>query len=340
MRFAWRIGRKLASKTAKFVALNILSRAVCRSAFAPKVVAILLVAHMVALPAFAGRKAEFIKQSVNAAGLNRTFFVHAPASYDPSRPNAALLLFVDAGFSPEDVWKMTGMEDLSEKHGFLLVCPKSVKGFWNDGRHNNPLVEFDDVAFLDAMIFTLERKWHVDPNAVYLAGFGNGGFFVQYAALRLPGKINSIASVAASLPAIVQSTQHGQKPVSLMYILGTEDPIVPFGGGPIRDGGGYSMALPASQSVQYWVKLNRCSGNYLEHDFPKLDHNDPTQVRLCAYGGGENGNEVVIVGVQGGGHAWPRNSGFEKKFKGRTSHDFDASDLICQFFLKHGLSGQ
>lgn len=289
-------------------------------------------------PAAEARDGKMIKESFSFEGFPRQYFVHAPPGYDPSKPVSVVLLFHSLNSNASEICKVTGMEELSDKYGFLLVIPESVKGSWYDGRRVDVMHQYNDVGFVSELIKTLEEKWHADPQAIYAAGFGNGGFFVQYCAIKLPGKFAGMASVAATLPQVVASTLRLKQAVSIMFILGMNDEIVPWMGGTIMEGRKNTLALSASQVVDYWVKTNKCPGPVETHELPDVDPTDQTVVKIASYSACSNDTEVVVFGIQGGGHAWPHSSAYDRFFQGRSSRDFDASEAICQFFNHHGLS--
>ena len=59
-----------------------------------------------------------------------------------------------------------------------------------------------------------------------------------------------------------------------------------------------------------------------------------------AYGGGRNGTEVVLITVTGGGHTWPGGPQYlPVSVVGPVCQDFDAGELIWQFFARHALGG-
>jgi polyhydroxybutyrate depolymerase len=60
-------------------------------------------------------------------------------------------------------------------------------------------------------------------------------------------------------------------------------------------------------------------------------------VRQETYGGGRNGVEVILYAVEGGGHTWPGGAERPEKF-GRRSDDFNASEVIWEFFKRHSRS--
>ena len=90
------------------------------------------------------------------------------------------------------------------------------------------------------------------------AELSNGGLFCQRLACEIPNILAAAASLAANFPA--DRAISPSKPFPIMYILGTDDPIMPFQGGEIKGffGKGLGKVLSADQSVGTWITYNRC----------------------------------------------------------------------------------
>src|SRR5690606_38118732 len=113
------------------------------------------------------------------------------------------------------------------------------------------------------LIDELVQQGLVRTDRVFATGISNGGFFSQYLAKKLPGKIAAVASVAATVPRCYLN--YGQsKPVPVLFILGTKDPLVPYEGGMVAGKGVFSKnrgeVLSADESVRYWLDNNETFG--------------------------------------------------------------------------------
>lgn len=261
-----------------------------------------------------------------------------PRGYDYNRKMPLVICFHGGFGLGSRMDALTGLDAISDQNGFLLVYPQGINRHWNDGRNIDGHDRYNDVQFVSDMLEHLERRWNIDPSRVYITGVSNGGFFSQYLCLMLPGKFAGCASVGATLPDIVHSRGRPTKPVSMLYILGMSDPLVPFNGGPIhyqsfRDRG---SVLSAKEATQYWVKANRCQPNPRTIDLPDVDPNDGTRVKYAQFSGGLQGTEVAVYGIEGGGHTWPGGRQYlPEGTVGKTSRDFSASQAIWDFFKNH-----
>jgi polyhydroxybutyrate depolymerase len=84
------------------------------------------------------------------------------------------------------------------------------------------------------------------------------------------------------------------------------------------------------------VTHNKCTASPQVTQLPDKDPSDGTTVRVETYGGCQDNVEVVLYAVEGGGHTWPGGLQYASESRiGKTSRDFDASELIWQFFKEH-----
>ena len=82
--------------------------------------------------------------------------------------------------------------------------------------------------------------------------------------------------------------------------------------------------------------MDRCPDSSIKRDLPdKVD--DGTTVAITSFTGCASGTEVTGYLVVGGGHAWPGGRPLRSVDEyGRTSQEFDASELIWTFLSSHG----
>jgi polyhydroxybutyrate depolymerase len=81
-----------------------------------------------------------------------------------------------------------------------------------------------DLAFFDAMQATLEQKYRIDPDRVYVSGFSNGAVF-SYLLWAERAKVVGAVGVTAGLLA---SPGKLSEPRSLIHVAGRADTTAPF----------------------------------------------------------------------------------------------------------------
>ena len=219
-------------------------------------------------------------------------------------------------------------DEAADRHGFLLVYPDGIDRHWNDGRTEGGA---DDVGFVAAIVKDLSARYPVDPLRVFATGISNGGFFSQTLACRMADTFAAVASVAATMGESLVPACQPVRPVSVMFVMGDKDPLVPIGGGAVARTRGMCVSLEAA--VRFWKKANGISAQRIAEDVPDRDPNDGTRTRRDSYRGGREGAVVEKWVVEGGGHTWPGGLQYLPKFLiGATSRDFDATEEILKFF--------
>src|SRR5262249_45427921 len=152
----------------------------------------------------------------------------------------------------------------------------------------------------------LERTYLVDAGRVYVTGISNGAMMACRLACELSEKIAAVAVVAGSMPRSIEPTCAPKRPVSVMLLAGTEDPVVPYAGGEVRIGKRTrGMVLGAQATAEQWVQKDKCAGAPAEEELPNRDPNDGSIVRVTRWMGCAEGAGVELWKIQGGGHTWP-----------------------------------
>jgi polyhydroxybutyrate depolymerase len=264
----------------------------------------------------------------------RSWTLYVPSSYDPSVPSPLVLLLHGRGGSAASQAYISDFKTVAEREGLIAVFPDGLNHEWNYVR-NMPSYEGigpqDDDAFLNGLIDDLSLELNIDQQRVYVTGYSNGGFMAQRLACTQQERYAAIASVAATgsygLPELCEGRDH--KPV--MYIHGTEDEIVPWDGqlSQAADGSSFYISAPMSRTIGFWANHNECGDELDQRDLEQTS--ELSQTRVLRVTGCPNDGLVIIYMVSGGGHVWPGIRETEA-FLGYSSEDFNASDVIWNFF--------
>ena len=128
-----------------------------------------------------------------------------------------------------------------------------------------------------------------------------------------------------------------KRPVSLLLVAGTEDPLVPYGGGEVgfkrrRDRG---AVIAMEEVISYWRAADGLADEPRSEKLPHLDSSDPTTATRLTWGAPQ-GPQVVFVAVKGGGHQEPsptaRGGWLYTKLVGPQSGDYESADESWAFF--------
>jgi polyhydroxybutyrate depolymerase len=217
-------------------------------------------------------------------------------------------------------------DELADKYGFLVVYPDGFENTWNDCRVGSPfsskLLKIDDAGFIKSLLNHEVTAHAVDRKRVFAAGWSNGAQLAYRLALEYPEDFAGVAAISASVP-VKENLDCGQvdKPIPVMIVNGTADPINPYGGGMVNLGSAkLGNVLSSEDTAKYWAKL--------------LGVTAPPQIATLPHKGGrtsvdsmtwvKDGTPVVILySVQNGGHAMPLEG-----------EDLDSPVVIWDFFSK------
>ncbi len=279
-------------------------------------------------------------------GRERSYLLHVPPSLPTGQRVALVLAFHGGGSNGRQTERGTGWSRLADEKGFLVCYPEGVARQWNDGRMARDIesqVEgVDDVGFVSVLLDEILRLHPVDPGRVYATGISNGAIFSHSLAAALSDRIVAIAPIVGGMAPSVFRSFAPSTPVSVMVVQGTDDPLVPFLGGPIGFGRqDRGKVVDTYEAVRKWVAHDGCGGGDpgepgTIEPLPDADPGDGTTTRRIRYGGGREGTEVLLYVVQGGGHTWPGGPQYVPAWIiGRASRDWDSTREIWDFFARH-----
>jgi polyhydroxybutyrate depolymerase len=290
------------------------------------------------LPTLSG---ELRRGSLGVGDLARTWSVYVPARLAP-RPALVLALHGSMGDGQQmREGTFRAFDALADREGFVVAYPDGFEEHWNDCRRAGPYranaLDIDDVAFLSALARRLEEELGVDPDRVYATGVSNGGQMAYRLALEAPDLVAAVAPVAAGLPddANLDCTPSG-RPVAILILNGTEDPMNPFEGGRVAlygIWGDRGSVLSSDASAAWWAALAGHQAPPQRRRVPDRDPEDGSWVEITTFGDGP-GPEVAHLVVHGGGHTFPHPRGSYPRLIGRTNHDIDAASEIWSFFAR------
>ncbi|MDQ2826283.1 MAG: hypothetical protein M3Y04_04910, partial [Actinomycetota bacterium] len=178
--------------------------------------------------------------------------------------------------------------------GFVVAYPDGVDQTWNAGYccGNAARDAVDDVRFLSAMIDRVQADYRSDPARVFVVGVSNGAMMAYRMGCELAPRIAGVGSVAG---AMVLDGCHPTRPVPVIEIHGTADPLVPYDGGATA--GGATEPSPATTAVvERWAALDRCAAP------PDVSTGNP--VSTTTWTGCATGAAVRLVTIEGAGHTW------------------------------------
>ena len=205
----------------------------------------------------------------------RTYLIDAPAA-PADEPLPLVLAFHGFRGSPNDLRGGTGLSQLAQQERLVLVYPAGhagveLLGTTGRGWDLRP-DQTRDRDFVVALLDHLEHERCIDQHRVFATGMSNGGFFSSLLGCQLPDRLAAVAPVAG---AIELTGCPSTRPVPIMLMYGSRDPVVP----PEMVGG----------AVTWWADHNGCRSS--------VSSDGCTRWSGCA------AEVIACEGTQG--HMWP-----------------------------------
>jgi polyhydroxybutyrate depolymerase len=255
-------------------------------------------------------------------GLDRTFNVYVPSSYDAAQPAPLVIALHSSGSSGRSLEILSGLDAMAEEQGFIVAYPNSADVAWNDGRISNGWLpgvpETDDVGFINALIDHLEETYAVDPAHVYLVGHSTGGVMAYRLACQTPERFAKIAVVGAMPWNFITDSCTGD-PVSLLMIWGAQDGIYPLDGRDIPKETPEDpdlRILSIEESLNFWSEHNGCDSAQTFED-----------THSVIYSACENNTTLGLYEIEGSSNNWPRAGDYQL-----NQTEIDASRVVGTFF--------
>ena len=235
-------------------------------------------------------------------GVEYTYSVYLPKNLKADAP----LVMVLHGYGSKDVPVIKyGFNPVADEHGFAICYPHGPKDennkiYWSIGYkyHIETGQMRDDVGFLVRLVKHMQKTYNLSEKNVFSAGNSNGGAMGYILAYKKPEKFAAIASVSGHIMEYMYRRLEPKKPIPIMEIHGTHDPLARWNGDPFNnDLRGGDIAIP--RVVGLWAAVNHCTYEVTE-ELPQIRH----KIIAHKYKGGTNGNEVWLYEIVNGKHSY------------------------------------
>ena len=282
---------------------------------------------------------SLVSGSLDHGGRTRTWHAYLPER----RVASPALVFVLHGSNGDWLQARGGyaydFDVLAEAEGFIPIYPDGFEGCWNDCRKAGPYaantLDIDDVGFLRALVAKFTTEHGADRARVFATGISNGGQLALRLALEAPELVRAVAPVAASLPAERNmDCKPAGRPVSVLIMNGTADPMNPFGGGDVALYGligNRGAVLSTEDSADYFRELAGHTNPPEIETLADLDPDDASTARVTRWRAAGR-KSVALYAIQNGGHNAPSPALQIPRIFGPTNHDISAAGEIWRFF--------
>jgi polyhydroxybutyrate depolymerase len=245
-----------------------------------------------------------------------------------------------------DMAKRTAWTAVARRENFGVVFPDGLNRAWADLRPSTkragraPPEGTDDVGFIVSLIEKFVADGAADPKRIYITGLSNGGAMTMTMICARADLFAAAASVIFNLTDDMASACHPSRPVPILMMNGTADPLIPYEGGR----GASRFAVPGfwstAKTFDFWRGINGCEAqDAAATNLDRRNPKDPTSVTRiesrCPAG-----RDVVLYRINGGGHRMPgafpdmRFPRIANTFLGPQNRDIDGAEVIWDFFRR------
>ena len=135
-----------------------------------------------------------------------------------------------------DMASRTSWPAVAGREHFTVVFPDGLKRAWADLRPSEmragrtPPEGTNDVAFIAKLVETYVADGTADPQRVYVTGLSNGGAMTMTLACKRADLFAAAASVIMNFTDEFANACQPSRPVPMLMMNGTADPLVPYRG--------------------------------------------------------------------------------------------------------------
>lgn len=272
-------------------------------------------------------------------GFQRSYRVHVPSAYDGSTSLPLVVVIHGAFDNAKGMEKYSGFSQLADRENFIVLYPEGIGIFgylqhWNAGHCCGKAADeqIDDVGYLAKAIEDVCLRLPVDRSRVYMVGFSNGGMLTYRFAAEHTDLLAAAAPIAASIGGRANADApqwfipKPKTPLPILIIHGMDDDDIPFNGGMSNHRKGERTYFPVVDSVEFWVKANGCKHG------PAFSSLNEGAIQVQTWDDCENSSLTVLCKIEGWGHVWPGPYFTAKLPATDPLLDFDAAEMIWQFF--------
>lgn len=278
--------------------------------------------------------------TIDVNGVKRSYTVQLPAK----KPVPLVVVLHGKTQRGADMIARTAWPQIAKRESFAVVFPDGLNHAWADARTKagpelrGPPPGTDDVAFIAKLVGKLVADGTADAERVYVTGVSNGGAMVMTLVCARADLFAAGASVIMNLTDEAAVTCHPSRPLPMLIMNGTADPLIPYEGGR---GSSYFAAdgfWSTEKTVAFWRELNGCDADDADvTDMPdKAPADQSTVTRITSRC--PRGHDVVLYRVNHGGHRMPgfapdaRFPRIATRLLGPQNGDIDGAETIWAFF--------
>jgi polyhydroxybutyrate depolymerase len=292
---------------------------------------------------------ELDRGVIEVAGVRRSYWL-ARAPRLPGQSTPPLLIALHGpGMDGQGMARFTGLAKRGPAAGITTVFPDGWKGAWHALRPPSGAPDLDDARFLAELATHLEGLGAARSWPVFLTGISQGARYAEHVARNGLLPVTGLFLVAGTtLEKSRRMVPVPQLRASMVLVMGTGDPIAPFGGGQLTRRGlsgrilkrravkhgelpGDDIVAGAEAVVADWATGNgiTSTGSIAPpsiEELPMAAGHLPVTRKTWARPGC---HPATLYRIDGGGHGWPGSpQTAATEAIGQAAKQLDATGLL------------
>ena len=283
-----------------------------------------------ACPSPASARKGTIDDQITFEGLNRTYRLWIPQTYDGSTALPIIVNYHGTDGTPQSVDDFSSnLSVKANSRSYIVVAPQAEKAGKSSVAWTVPGISTspDDVSFTNAMLDKISSEFCIDQKRIFATGFSSGGAMAtwigqsdseRFAAIVPGGGVNLVDPTFQRFPIPIYA-YHGTKDEFAFYngIGGIPNKPDPVNKGKSAFFGGVEDVMT------YWAKVNGCQPTFTD---TKLT----SDAILRSWAGCQAATQVLLA--VDGGHTFPGGATRLDGTLGKTVTSVNMADLMLNWF--------
>ncbi len=170
-----------------------------------------------------GTHGTFADEPLTVGKQKRTYRLVVPKAVDLEKPAPLVIAFHGMGIDSKDLMpKYTKLDDLAADKKFILAYPEAEGRAWG----LLPDKVTNDLAFFDELLKTLQAKYKIDADRVYVLGVSNGGYFAHLVGKERSKTVAAVMSHSGPLGLQTLGGIKADRKFPVMIVHGYKDKLL------------------------------------------------------------------------------------------------------------------
>jgi polyhydroxybutyrate depolymerase len=277
-------------------------------------------------------------RSLEVAGLERTYLIYLPPSFDARTPLPFVFVFHGYTMSGQEMYDITRYAALADSEGIGLAFPDgeggpdSLDAPWNvenpgqtvcgDGQYVD--ASGNDLAFIDAMKADVLNDQCLDAAHIFSTGFSMGGYFTHHIGCYR-SDMRAVAPHSGGTLADLSPCTTGHVPIIIFH--GTADSVID----DACDDPHVTPDVGFPASATLWAGKNGCQSTYSTIPTSGSGGGDG---QCYLYDGCPSDGQVELCTFTGMNHCWAGGSTMGAEGNSCPTYA-SATELEWSFFKKY-----